>query len=72
MTMSLIGKQREYVILILSHYILLSYITSNFQNIEWESNLIKIRRTKQMCQQDFNEILLTISNLRTAYLEQLV
>ena len=70
--MSLIGKQREYVILILSHYILLSYITSNFQNIEWESNLIKIRRTKQMCQQDFNEILLTISNLRTAYLEQLV
>ena len=70
--MFLIGKQREYVILILSHYLLLSYITSNFQNIEWESNLIKIRRTKQMCQQDFNEILLTISNLRTAYLEQLV
>ena len=70
--MSLTGKQREYVILILSHYILLSYITSNFQNIEWESDLIKIRRTKQMCQQDFNEILLTISNLRTAYLEQLV
>ena len=68
--MFLIGKQREYIILILSHYVLISYITSNFQNIEWESDLVKIRRTKQMRQQNFNEILEIL--LTTVYLEQLV
>ena len=32
----LIGNHREYILLSLSFYILLSYIASNFLNVEWD------------------------------------
>ena len=34
--MFLVGYQMEYIILNLSHYILLSYIAQNFLDIKWE------------------------------------
>ena len=32
----LVGNQMEYIFIPLSHYILLSYIASNFLDIKWE------------------------------------
>ena len=37
-----VGNQKEYLILNLIHYILLSYIEENILDIKWEQNLIKV------------------------------